>query len=337
MKIKRILKRIILFVGILALLFVSWLFVGKAPQPENIIWGTAFSQKQSEDLGLSWRDNYLAMLDDLGVSNLKLIAYWDLIEPNDDEYSFEDLDFQVEEAEKRNVEVVLTVGRKVPRWPECHIPRWATGVSEEKQEEEVLEMIRKVVSRYDDRDSIWAWQVENEPFFNFGECPEITKEFLEEEIRLVKSIDSKNRPVIISDSGSNRFWFKTAGLGDIVSISLYRKVWFSELGSYVKYPFPPVFYWRKSQIVDKLFGKKVICGELQAEPWGSTLIQYLPIEEHKETMDLEKFQENIDFAKKTGFDQFYLWGSEWWYWLKVKHDQPEIWEEAKKLFISSDS
>ena len=298
MKKKRIFKRVLLFIGISALLFLGWLFLGKAPQPEDIIWGTAFSQKQSEDLGLSWKDNYLAILDDLGVSNLKLIAYWDLIEPDDDEYFFEDLDFQIREARKRNVKIVLTVGRKVPRWPECHIPKWAIGTSEEKQEEEVLEMIREIISRYNDQDSIWAWQVENEPFFNFGECPEITREFLMKEIDLVKSIDSENRPIIISDSGSNRFWFKTARLGDIVSISLYRKVWFNELDSYVEYPFPPVFYWRKSQIVNRLFGKKVICGELQAEPWGPTLIQYLPLERHKETMDLEKFRENIDFAKK---------------------------------------
>ena len=49
-------------------------------------------------------------------------------------------------------------------------------------------------------------------------------------------------------------------------------------------------------------------------------------------MDLERFQKNIKFAKKTGLDEFYLWGAEWWYWLKTKHDKPEIWEEAKKLF-----
>ena len=39
----------------------------------------------------------------------------------------------------------------------------------------------------------------------------------------------------------------------------------------------------------------------------------------------------VDYAKRTGQDTFYLWGAEWWYWMKVKHNQPEIWEEAKKL------
>jgi hypothetical protein len=57
-----------------------------------------------------------------------------------------------------------------------------------------------------------------------------------------------------------------------------------------------------------------------------------PIEEQKKTMDLEQFKKNIEFAKKTGLDEFYLWGSEWWYWLKEKHNDSGIWEEAKKLF-----
>jgi len=58
-----------------------------------------------------------------------------------------------------------------------------------------------------------------------------------------------------------------------------------------------------------------------------------PLEEQKKTMDLEQFKKNIEFAKKTGLKEFYLWGSEWWYWMKEIQKQPEIWDEAKKLFI----
>ena len=86
------------------------------------------------------------------------------------------------------------------------------------------------------------------------------------------------------------------------------------------------------RIVKTLFGKKVICGELQAEPLGPVLFHQLPLEKHWETMNLDQFKKNINFAKKTGFDEFYLWGAEWWYWLKVKHNMPEIWQEAKSLF-----
>ncbi len=319
-----------LILVILIIAFFGYLFIGKAPQAEKIVWGVNFSQKQADLLGLSWQENYLALLDDLKVRDLKIIAYWDLVEPELGEYFFEDLDFQVEEAEKRGVKIILVMGRKVPRWPECHLPDWAKDLNEEEQEERILKLIEEIVLRYRDSEVIWAWQVENEPFFPFGECPEITEEFLKEEISLVKSLDL-SRPVIISDSGSNRFWFRTARLGDMVSISLYRKVWFKEFNSYVNYPFPSVFYWRKALIIDKFFDKEVFCGELQAEPWGPVLIYELPFEKHQETMDLKQFRKNIEFAKKTGLNQFYLWGSEWWYWLKTKQNQPEIWEEAKKI------
>ena len=49
-------------------------------------------------------------------------------------------------------------------------------------------------------------------------------------------------------------------------------------------------------------------------------------------MDLEKFQEMLEFSAKTGFKEFYFWGVEWWYWEKETQNNPSLWEEAKKLF-----
>jgi len=50
-------------------------------------------------------------------------------------------------------------------------------------------------------------------------------------------------------------------------------------------------------------------------------------------MDIEQFRKNIEFAKNTGIDTFYLWGAEWWYWLKEKQNDSRIWNEARNLFI----
>jgi hypothetical protein len=49
-------------------------------------------------------------------------------------------------------------------------------------------------------------------------------------------------------------------------------------------------------------------------------------------MNPEMFKEDVEFAKQTGLDKFYFWGVEWWYWMKEKQNQPEIWNEAKNLF-----
>jgi hypothetical protein len=323
---------ILIILLVLILVFICYFFIGWSPQAEKIIWGVNFSQKHAENLGLDWKETYLAILEDLKVKNLKLITQWDLIEAEKDNFYFDDLDWQIDTAENRGVEILLVIGMKTGRWPECHLPEWAKNLNKEEVKERILKLIEKIVRRYRYSDSIRYWQVENEPFFPFGECPFEDKKFLRKEIELVKSLDFNKRPVIISDSGELSLWMKTATFGDFVGITLHRKVWFREIKSYVSYPFPPVYYWRKSQLIKKLFKKEVICVELQAEPWGFKLLYDVPLEQQKKTMDFERFQKNIEFAKKTGLKEFYLWGSEWWFWLKEKQNQPEIWNEAKKLF-----
>ncbi|MBU3918479.1 beta-galactosidase [Patescibacteria group bacterium] len=326
-------KMIIFFILIILITIFCFLFVGKAKPAENINWGVIFSQKHSEEMGLDWKENYLAILDDLGVEHLKLIAYWDMVEPNNGEFDFSDLDFQIQEAEKRNAKVMLVMGRKVPRWPECHIPEWAMDLESHQLDKAVLDYLEAVVLRYRDSSAITMWQVENEPFFLFGyNCPLIPEETLKMEIDLVKSLDNKQRPIVVSESGEFPTWFKAAKYADIVGHTLYRVVWSSELKFYFKPPIPAVFYHRKAWLIDKVFNKKVICVELQAEPWSQVLLYDSTLEEQRKTMDLDKFKNVIEYAKNTGEDTFYLWGVEWWYWMKIKHNSGEIWQEAKKLW-----
>lgn len=324
---------IILFsLSILVLIFAGYFFIGSAKPAENITWGVNFSQKQAQSLGLNWQEAYLALFKDLGVKKAKLATQWDFIERLEGEYNFEDLDWQIKKAEESGINLLLTIGMKTSRWPECHIPEWAKNLNKEIQQENILKLLENIVSRYRDSEAIWAWQVENEPFFPFGECPWADKKFLKKEIELVKSIDTKHRPVVITDSGEGSFWITASRLGDIPGTTMYKKVWVHQIKRYVTWPFPSVFYHRKAEIIKKLFNKEMISTELQAEPWGPTLLADSPIEEQEKTMNLEQFRYNIEFAKNTGLKEFYLWGAEWWYWLKEKQQKPEIWNEARKLF-----
>jgi hypothetical protein len=329
-------KKMLIFIGsIFASLIIAialYLFVGTVKPAENIGWGVVFSQKHSQLLGLDWRANYMALLDDLKVKKIKIASYWDLIENNEGEYDFTDLDWQINEASSRGVEVLLAIGMKSPRWPECHIPGWAKSLEKTQQQDRIVKFLTAIVLRYNDANAIVGWQVENEPFFVFGECPWVDEDFLKQEVSLVKSLDNKRRPIILAESGEGMFWLKVAGIGDRVGITMYKKVWFSQLGSYVTYPFPPIFYHRKALLVEKFFHKDVICVELQAEPWGPKLIYDSPLSEQQKTMDLERFKYNVDFAKRTGLKEFYLWGAEWWYWMKEKNNDSAIWEESKVLF-----
>jgi len=328
---------LIIIISLLVLLKIAILFyltVGQAPLVKEIQWGVNFSQMHTEVLGLNWREVYLSLIKELGARHIKLHTQWDWVEGKRNEYYFEDIDWQIKEAEKNGVKIIYVVGMKTGRWPECHLPLWAQGLSKEEQQREILEYIKEVVLRYKDSPALLYWQVENEPFFKFGECPWQDLEFVKKEVELVKSLDPTH-PVIISDSGEQSMWFKAAKIGDIVGTTMYRRVWVSlneKIGFPFKFFLSPVFYWRKALLIEKFFDKKVICIELQAEPWGSKLLYDLPLSEQEKTMDLKKFQETIQYARRSGLDTFYLWGAEWWYWLKEKHQKPEIWNEAKKLF-----
>ena len=327
---KKLFKKMILILLVFLLIICGYFFIGSVSEAENISWGINFSQKHAENLGLDWKETYSALLNDLNVKKIKIASYWDLVEPGDGVYSFEDLDWQIEKAEEKEAEILLVIGMKSPRWPECHIPFWAKELKEEEQKEKILIFIKEVILRYKEKNFIFAWQIENEPFFSFGKCSWSDKNFLKEEIALVKSLDPY-RPIIISESGEGSLWIQAAQVGDMVGTTIYKKIWIEKIRQYFTYFLPPVFYHRKSQMVEKLFGKEVICVELQAEPWGPKLLYDCSIEEQLKTMNLEQFQKNIEFAKKTGFDTFYFWGAEWWYWMKEVHNQPEIWNEAKQL------
>lgn len=322
---------LLVIIGTVALI-LAFFYLFKPPPAKNITYGAVFSQKHAANLGLDWKENYVALLDDLNVKDLKIAAHWDLLEPEPGVYDFSDLDWQLDQAREHKARVMLAIGMKTPRWPECHMPPWAASLRKEEQQQRILDMLKTIVLRYQGRGEIAVWQVENEPLFLFGDCPWIDKEFLKKEVAVVKSIDAEFRPVLISDSGEGSLWIDAAQIGDIVGVTMYRKVWFHEAKTYMSYPIPAAWYWARSELIKTVFKKKTICVELQAEPWCPSLLYNCSLSEQEKTMDAEQLKRNLSFAKESGFDTFYLWGAEWWYWQKQKNDNPVFWEATKKLW-----
>jgi len=255
-------------------------------------------------------------------------AYWDEIEPEQNRFYFADLDWQLAEAEKRGAKVLLAIGGKLPRWPECHFPDWVKQSTSERRELRALAMLRRVVLRYKDSPVIWAWQVENEALFDFGECPPIDQKFLESEITLVRSLDS-TRPIVVTDSGELSTWLPAAELGDILGISMYRVVWLKFLG-YFYYPITPGFYRYRAEAIRNITDR-VIITELQVEPWVTKAIPETPLADQYKSMDALRVRSNIEFARRAGLPEVYVWGIEWWYWLRGQGNN-DIWEYGKSVF-----
>jgi len=296
----------------------------------NILFGVTYSKKFAEQMKLDWKETYLAILDDLKVKYIRIPTYWDDIEPAMDVYNFEDIDWQLNEAAKRNIKVVLVVGRRQPRWPECHEPDWVDKLSLADSRARARKNIRVVVERYKDNPAVEMWQVENEPFLDFfGECPKMTKKELQEEIDIVRTLD--DRPILITDSGELSTWYPAIKMGDYFGHTLYRVTWNKYIG-YFRYVFlPPSFYRVKAYIWGKPL-ENVFVAELQAEPWFPKDPLTTPLQDHYKTMNAKQFNDNIAYTKKIGLSRAYLWGVEWWYWLKTQKQDPSMWEAARKLF-----
>lgn len=296
---------------------------------EQDFFGVTFSKKYCEDLGLDWKEVYLATIDELKVKEIRLPIYWDEIEKTKNVYDFSDYDYIIQEGEKRDVKFIVNLGWRLPRWPECHAPAWATNKTLEFSKIEAVKMIQEAVAHYKDNKSIIIWQLENEPFFDaFGVCPDSDEEFFKKELAAIKAID--DRPVLVSASGELSFWKKEAKYGDLFGTTLYRVVW-GKFTGYIRYPFPSWFYGAKAKLAG-IKQENAYIVELQAEPWvPSGKIIYLSPEEEKKSFSIEQFRANLQYSIDTKFSKSYLWGVEWWYHKHLNGDS-RYWDLAKTIF-----
>ncbi|MFA4845921.1 MAG: hypothetical protein WC654_05160, partial [Patescibacteria group bacterium] len=216
---------------------------------------------------------------------------------------------------------------KVPRWPECFVPDWAEGFDADRQQQAVLSFIEEAVTRYKSSLAIVRWQVENEPFFPYGECPLITTAQFNERVELVRSLDS--RPILVTVSGEIGPWLDSAQAADVLGISMYRQTW-NDFYGYFVYPISPEFYYVRTALVrDEV--DSVIVSELQAEPWFSAPIASRPLTDWYPNFTSEMFENNIRFAQEAGLPEVYLWGAEWWVALREAGDD-RLWNVAQEIF-----
>ena len=317
----------------LVMLFAVVLLIQK-PVPEEITYGMSFNTLYARELGLDWKETYDAIVDDLGVRHLRLAGHWPMVEPQPNIFNFTELDYQIQKAEEVGATVIMAVGRRLPRWPECHVPKWAQNLSEAERDSAQLKMVEQVVNRYKNSPAIIMWQIENEPFlevFAFEHCGEHNIELLEREIELVRSLDG-TRPLLVTDSGNLGTWTGAYSRGDAFGTSVYVHFWNPELGQF-RTVLPPAAYRFKDNLMGILYGDKpTYLIELSAEPWLLEPIVDVPLEVQFSRMNLEKFEDILEYAEDTRFDQQYLWGAEWWYWLKLQ-DEPEMWDRGQRLFV----
>jgi hypothetical protein len=188
-----------------------------------------------------------------------------------------------------------------------------------------------VVEHYKGSPVLLYWQVENEPFNGYGGQVQ-DKKFLQKEIDLVRGADPRHK-IMTTDGGEFGEWTTAARLGDVFGHSIYRQVYSKARGSFVPSR-TPAYYEIKADTTKLMLGRpneEIFCSELQTEPWGRTLNNLLTIEEQTKLFPPKAFDESIAFARQTGDKTVYLWGAEWWYYLKKNGDE-RYWDRAKQVF-----
>jgi hypothetical protein len=296
---------------------------------KNPEYGVSFSVKQARNLGVDWKANFTAVVDDLQFKRLRLMSYWDESEAKRGQLNFADLDWQMDEAAKRGVKVSLGLGLRQPRWPECHEPAWATELRGHEWKQALYAYMEIVVNRYKDHPALESYQLENEGMNNwFGLCDLPDRERLIEEFTLVKKWDS-NTKVIMSLSDQHGFPIN-GPTPDEFGFSVYRVVWNDKIPphGYITYPTPIWYHRMRAAIITAYTGKPIMIHELQMEPWGPVDTKYLTIEEQNKSMSTQQIAKSFKFARQLGINHIYTWGSEWWYWRKV-HGDDTVWEAIR--------
>ena len=330
--------------GLLLLLVVAllgggmFLFIGwprSYPKTHGVTWSVTYARY----LGLDSLKGLEATLDELGVRHFRIPAYWSELERKEGVYDWKQLDQELGAIQKREGSVILVVGAKQPRWPECWYPDWVKTKTKEERKQAQLAYVRAVVERYREHGAVASWQIENEPTFfgSFGDCALFDPAILEEEVALVHELDPDiagmpAHPRLTTASGELSSWTLPSKDLTGVGFSVYRVVVNDYFKRWSHWYLLPWFYSRKALLYPHGWVNQIFVSEFQMEPWVTGDMLTMSPDKMFHTFDLKQMKKNRRFAERIDVPVVYFWGVEWWYWMKMRHQHPEFWQVAKDLF-----
>jgi hypothetical protein len=310
-----------------------WYIATESSKPLEM--GVSFIPAYAESLGLNPQETMDALINDVGVRRFRLVSYWDQLEPQKGQYDFSLLDWQMQKAETSHSKVTLALGLRQPRWPECHMPQWASGEPATEWQPQLSDFMAAVVNRYKNSPALESYQVENEFFLRgFGVCTNFDRSRLVAEYNLVDALDPHHK-IIIARSQNAMGISTGAPQPDELGVSIYKRVWDSNLTHrYLEYPFPAWYYgflagWQKI-----VTGKDTIIHELQAEayaPNGKAVVE-TDLAEQNKSFDAQRFKDRVQYGKATGMREIYLWGGEYWYYRSTILGDHSLMDVARQTF-----
>ena len=313
----------------------QWYIHSEYSQPLEM--GVSFIPDYAASLGVDPQATMDALLD-IGVKHFRLVSYWSDAEPAPSQYDFSQLDWQFKKSEAAHAKIILSVGLRQPRWPECHAPSWVNINAPDSQWQPQLETyMQKVIERYRHSPSLQSYQLENEYFLGgFGICTNFDRQRLVNEYNLVKRLDPQH-PVVVGRSNNALGLPVGQPQPDEFSISVYKRVWDAGVTHrYLEYPQPAWFYGFIAG-TQKIFNHRdMMVAELQAEAWppNGQSIQQTSLSEQNKSLNAQRLQARFGYGKATGMRQIYLWGAEYWYYRQQALHDPSLWQVAHQEFTT---
>jgi hypothetical protein len=282
-------------------------------------------------------DTLGTILRESGARFVRISVEWSQVEPSEGVYDFTLIDALLAEADRDGAKVLLGLGVKGQRHPEFYIPDWVMDGADLAQAEvisddpylhdQALAMVRAVVAHVKDAPAIDSWNADNEPYVSSlrGQDWTLSRAFVEEEANAIHTGDPQGRPVVINHAQHfvfDRRWQVALADADVLAASLYPSRNYDIFGHQVVVPIleigplAPNYAYQARSAHDE--GKQYWITEMQAEPWVDDDIRLVTPANPSPNLPPDKFEQNIDYARRTGADRVYLWGSEWWLYEQVK-------------------
>jgi hypothetical protein len=313
--------------------------------------GLSFRPRQAEALGLDPAESLRALLA-YPFQVIRLGAYWNRIEAAPGQFRPDELDRQIDAAERAGKEIIVCVGAvKTFGYPEFFVPDHQLpeplreGALVEPGRHRALldgatQFLTRIVQRYRDRPAIVAWQVEHEAVDPLGmeHSWRLSADFVGREVDAVRAADP-SRPVLMNgflptslpvalqqgwrtrDQGDSLSMAQR--LADVVGIDFYpRHALVSVAGRtlYLDGSRAPWQQRRRQDLFDwaAATGRELMVCEGQAEPWETVTSPPNPRNEGMYSCLPEhlvaNFNQCLGWNHEAGsrLSAYLFWGAEYW-------------------------
>ncbi len=349
----------------------TWQHITVEPRHTTLL-GISFRPPHIAALGLDAHATLQTLLA-YPMQLIRLGAYWDRIEPEPGVFGTDELDWQIDAAERAGVRIILCVGPlKVFSYPEFFVPAHHlrqpfpehTRIKPSAYRSLIAaatDFIARIVERYKHRQAIVAWQLEHEAVDPLGieHSWRLDADFVAEELAALKAADA-SRPIVMNgflptsllvqvmqrwrtrDQGDSLA--VTERMANIVGIDYYPRQALITLGRKTLYLDGSTSRWQESRrkrlcAWTSTQGQQLMITEGQAEPWETVTTPPNPAGRQMFSCLPEHIITNYNTGMRWSQQgctlyAYLFWGAEYWV-LRKQHGDPSYLQAFARILEGS--